>query len=179
MAKLAFSNAVGERNEVELGPHKPVVIVGRLAECDIRTSDTSVSRRHSQFTWKRQGPDEVVEYRIALRKAQAACRLVREENGAYLNTLGIAQYRTGAYEDALATLVRADKLNGGIPADVAFIAMTHHQLEHAEEARAALDRLRMLIQDPKYADRQEAQAFLGEAESLITGGSVSEDPLDR
>jgi len=29
----------------------PVVLVGRLAECQIQTVDTSVSRKHSQFTW--------------------------------------------------------------------------------------------------------------------------------
>lgn len=61
MAKLAFSNAVGQRQDIELGPHKPVVVVGRLAECDIRTADNSVSRRHSQFMWRHQGADEVVE----------------------------------------------------------------------------------------------------------------------
>lgn len=58
MAKLAYINAAGQRLEIDLGPHQPVVLVGRLAECQIQTTDTSVSRRHSQFTWK---PGDAVE----------------------------------------------------------------------------------------------------------------------
>jgi Flp pilus assembly protein TadD len=58
----------------------------------------------------------------------------------FLNTLGVAQYRVGQYQTALDTLLRADKMNQGIPEDVAFLAMAHHRLGHKEQAQAALKR---------------------------------------
>ena len=58
MPKLAYTTHTGQRSEVEIGPNMPVVLVGRLAECQIQTVDTSVSRKHSQFTWK---PGDFVE----------------------------------------------------------------------------------------------------------------------
>ncbi|MCA9562515.1 MAG: FHA domain-containing protein, partial [Myxococcales bacterium] len=61
MAKLVYTAPSGQRSELELGPGQPVAIVGRLNECQIRTADTSVSRRHSQFTWRRAGAQEVVD----------------------------------------------------------------------------------------------------------------------
>ena len=51
-----------------------------------------------------------------------------------LNTLGVAQYRVGEYEEALNTLRQSDRLNGGIPEDLAFIAMSLHQLDEKEQA---------------------------------------------
>jgi len=55
------------------------------------------------------------------------------------------------------------------PEDVAFIAMSLHQLGRADEAKAALERLRELCKDEQYADDGEAQGFLAEAEGLILG----------
>ena len=58
MPKLAYTTHTGQRSEIEIGPNQPVVLVGRLAECQIQTVDTSVSRKHAQFTWK---PGDIVE----------------------------------------------------------------------------------------------------------------------
>jgi hypothetical protein len=64
------------------------------------------------------------DYLWALRRAEAACRY-DPDNGNFLNTLGLAQYRTGQYRQALDTLTRSTTLNGGRqPADLAFLAMT-------------------------------------------------------
>ncbi len=111
------------------------------------------------------------EYKLALRKAEAM--IEREPyNGYYLNTLGVAQYRVGDYAAALETLHWADEVNsvaqeGGIPADVAFIAMALHRLGKQAEALDALERLRALVQAPGDADNEESRGFLHEAESLI------------
>jgi len=110
-------------------------------------------------------------YRAALKKAERACRS-SPDRPYFLNTLGVAQYRVGAYEDALATLARADEINservkGGRPTDVAFLAMTLYRLGHTEEARAALERLRTLLESGRWVTDEEARSFLREAESLI------------
>lgn len=45
----------GEEHSVEIGPERPEVMLGRLAECDIRVSRSSVSRRHALFSWTNGG----------------------------------------------------------------------------------------------------------------------------
>jgi Flp pilus assembly protein TadD len=111
-------------------------------------------------------------YARALRQAETAARLVPED-GLILNTLGVAQYRTGRYTDARATLTKSEKLNatneGSHPADLAFLAMTQHQLGKKDEAKATLGRLREIMKQPGWADATEAVSFLREAEELIEG----------
>jgi hypothetical protein len=110
-------------------------------------------------------------YDWARRQAEVACRFA-PENGVFANTLGVAQYRLGLYEGALATLTRSDRLNaarpeGALATDVAFLAMTQHRLDHKDQARANLERLRQLMKKPEYADNVQVQGFLREAESLL------------
>jgi WD40 repeat protein/serine/threonine protein kinase len=111
------------------------------------------------------------QYGRALELAVAACRL-DPENGLYLNTLGVAQYRTGQYREALATLTRSEQLNaranqGSLSEDLAFLAMTQYHLGQREQARMTLARLREAMALPKGATKEEAQDFLREAEALI------------
>jgi WD40 repeat protein len=118
-------------------------------------------------------------YTRALRYAEAAVHLAPED-GEYLNTLGVAQYRVGRYADALATLTKSEKLNatkeGSIPDDLAFLAMTQHQLGKKDEAKATLARLREVMKQPRWAQNAEAQGFLREAEQLIEGKVADQKP---
>ena len=81
--------------------------------------------------------------------------------------------RVGQYPAALETLTRSDKINsagpnGTQPADLAFLAMTQHQLGQPAPARATLARLReTLQQDPRWVNDANAQSFLRETEALI------------
>jgi WD40 repeat protein/serine/threonine protein kinase len=130
----------------------------------------------------KQPGGEMSGYRKALRFSEGACRL-EPKNGLSLNTLGVAYYRAGNYEKALATLLRSDQINkaqfqGSIPADLAFLAMTQQQRGHAKEAQAELQRLWGRMNDPRLRERMkdpgfgwahddEAQGFLREAEALL------------
>jgi tetratricopeptide (TPR) repeat protein len=114
---------------------------------------------------------EMSGYRKAVRYSEEACQL-EPENGDFVNTLGVAFYRVGNYEKALDVLVRSNKLSalkqiGSIPADLAFLAMVHQQLGHAQEAEAKLTFLRERMKDPRWAKDAEAQGFLREAEELL------------
>ena len=84
----------------------------------------------------------------------------------------MAQYRVGQYPEALKTLTNADKINSvqfksSLPADLAFLAMAQHQLGKKEQAAATLTRLRAAMQDPRWAQNDEARGFLQEAEKLL------------
>jgi len=114
---------------------------------------------------------EMSGYRKALRYSEEACQL-EPTNGVYLNTLGVAYYRVGNSEKALETLLRSNPINrtrfqGSIPSDLAFLAMTQHQLGHAKEAQAEFQRLREEMKNPRWAQDAEAQGFLREAEALL------------
>lgn len=85
-----------------------------------------------------------------------------------MNTLGIAQYRVGAYADALATLMRCEELRTSPDAgDLAFMAMANFKLGHVDQASAQLDQLRTLMKAPNRSGNTELQGFLREAEALI------------
>ncbi len=128
----------------------------------------------NEESWKVvSSPDaNEVTYREALNKSEKAVCLNPHRN--FLNTLGVAQYRVGENQTALVTLSRADKLRTdsnepSAPEDLVFIAMSLHKLGRIEEAKATLERLRTLLKDERFADDQEAQGFLREAEKLIEG----------
>ena len=112
------------------------------------------------------------------REAEAAVQL-EPESGDNLRTLGMAQYRTGRYGDALETLTKSEKLNatkdGSLPSDLAFLAMAHQHLGHKEQAQAALARLRAELKQPDWEKNAEAQGFLREAAELIEGKAGSKE----
>lgn len=89
----------------------------------------------------------LAEYQEAVRLARGACAL-SGDNGWYLNTLGVAEYRGGDDEAALDTLARADRIYGGIPPDLAFMVMANARLGRRDPALAALARLRTVMTNP-------------------------------
>ena len=111
-------------------------------------------------------------YDVALQAMEHVVTIASEHKwiSHFTNTLGVARYRAGHYEDALAALTRSYALNQGDAANAAFLAMAHHQLGHEVEARQALGLLRELMQDPDLAEDVENQAFLEEAEALLIEG---------
>ena len=110
-------------------------------------------------------------YRRGLRLAERAHQLAPRKLY-ILNTLGVAQYRVGAYVDALESLQRADSENEtqlGYPRsqDLGFIVMALHRLGRTEEARAALERLRKQMTNPADAADPNGRAAAAEAERLL------------
>jgi eukaryotic-like serine/threonine-protein kinase len=108
-------------------------------------------------------------YQRGLRLAMVACRL-EPDNGFYLNTLGVAQYRAGFMAEGLVTLTRVNDLNKEkVPSDLAFLAMAHQRLGHPAEARAMLDWLRDALRQggPDINQAAENLAFLAEAEAVV------------
>jgi WD40 repeat protein len=92
------------------------------------------------------GSRAVADYSRAVHLAEIATAS-RPVSGR-LNTLGAILYRAGRFEEAIQKLTRSVELQGnsGAPHDTLFLAMAHHRLGHAEEARRWL-RLGMVV-DP-------------------------------
>src|SRR5262249_44471366 len=112
-------------------------------------------------------------YRRALLQAEEAHQL-EPQNGIYLNTLGVAQYRVGQYRKALDSLQQADTLfsprdEGGFSYNLAFLAMTHYRLGNQAKAQAVLARLQETMREAQLANNKGAQAAMREAKELIEG----------
>ena len=123
------------------------------------------------------------DYRLGLRLAEFVTRLNPDFVG-FPNVLGMAQYRSDRFEEALTTLTRANELNQfKIPTDLAFLAMAQHRLGQAEKARDTLLRLRERTKeranDPRVnAFMHTAEAnFLREAEAIEFDLSFPENPF--
>ena len=110
-------------------------------------------------------------YRRAVILARAALARVPQD-GRYRTTLGMAQYRAGDYEAAAETLNRLDEIASTSRAESAsaagaFRAMALYKLGRTDQARAALEGLRVAMKQTAQSKDEAAQAFLAEAESLI------------
>jgi tetratricopeptide (TPR) repeat protein len=81
------------------------------------------------------GPGALADYSEVVRLAEQA--VASSPVSGRLNTLGAILYRAGRFESSVRQLMRAVEAGGGdgTPHDALFLAMAHHQLGHAEEAR--------------------------------------------
>jgi tetratricopeptide (TPR) repeat protein len=133
----------------------------------------------NQASWRvvSKADGTLQEYQEALKAAEKA--VDRMPDGAVVNTLGVAQYRVGNFEASLGTLTLADQLNSArtknsAPADLAFIAMSHHKMGQIDKAQSTLVRLRATIKDQKEVT-DEDKSFLREAEQLIEGSNSNKN----
>ena len=128
--------------------------------------ESAVECNNAAFAQVRDPGQPAAVYERGLRLARAACRL-EPSNGVFLNTLGVAQYRSGLVEDAVVTLTRSNASNKeSEPADLAFLALAQHRLGQVQQARHSLSRLRELMKKPHSIADHEAEDFLHEAETI-------------
>jgi tetratricopeptide (TPR) repeat protein len=124
-------------------------------------------------------PDAVPDPAPIVELARAAVA-DQPANWAYLNTLGLALYRAGRFEEAVQQLDQSIKESGhGTWVDWLFLALTHQRLNHPQEARRWWAKAREALDralDPKgrspatsvsWTDRIEMPLFRAEAEALL------------
>ncbi len=129
------------------------------------------AQRLNHVAWLRatSEDDSVRDAEKALAAASAAAALAPQD-GAILNTLGVAHYRSGNWKEAIAALTKAAELrDGGDACDWLFLAMAHWQAGQREEAHKWYERSVAWLKEQKPADaelvrfREEAGRLLGVA----------------
>ena len=126
------------------------------------------------------GPDALPDLAPAVRLAELA--IAANADHSNLNTLGAILYRAGRFNDAIDRLREGIRKDGrdAFASDWLFLAMAHHRLGDAKEARAALDkataamkprRAQVASQPPsqQILEEMEQEILLREARSLIGG----------
>jgi tetratricopeptide (TPR) repeat protein len=162
------------------------VICDERAECyealgkrDLATTDRQQSKKLggggltlNNEAWK------LVTGPVGQRDPARALELVRKalehepENGTYLNTLGVVQYRNGMYKEAVDTLEKSLIAGGGgsDAHDLYFLAMCHSRLGDRAKAKECFDRAVRWRQAQKglpVHEVEELKAFRAEAEQLL------------
>jgi WD40 repeat protein/serine/threonine protein kinase len=98
------------------------------------------------------------------------------ESGRFRNTLGVACYRAGDWEAAIAALEKSmELLAGGAESfNTFFLAMAHWQLGEKEEARRWYDRA-VAWMDKNQPQNDELKRFRAEAEAVLGPGDLPAD----
>jgi tetratricopeptide (TPR) repeat protein len=117
-------------------------------------------------------PGSVADYAGPLRLAELAAGTRKYE---CVSTLGCLLYRAGQYEQAVRRLEEAQRLHpgGGTGLEWLFLAMAHHRLSHAAEAKQCLGRATRWIdaegEKVGWSQRLEVHLIRREAEALVAG----------
>jgi Flp pilus assembly protein TadD len=119
------------------------------------------------------GQEALPDLKPALQLASVAV-LANAKDASARNTLGAVLCRAGRYKEALAELNTSLKLSrsGGTAADFLFLAMAHHRLGDAGEARKRLEQARAASEKSPpviWNEQLELRLLLREAEAVIPG----------
>ncbi len=122
----------------------------------------------NMFAWRlitdAQWTPSPAEQRLALSLARSAVTQ-QPQNGAFWNTLGVAQYRAGHWDAAISALTKSTALLGENPYDCIFLAMVYWQLQNYDLARQWLSKAETLT--PLTLRDNELIRFREEAEALM------------
>jgi hypothetical protein len=123
--------------------------------------------------------------RRAVDLAQQAVELA-PKRGLFWNTLGVAHYRAGNYQESIAALEKSRQLQAGQLAafDSFFLAMAHWQLGHKDEAQNWRAKAVEWVQKNQEALKKnpehdgELRRFRAEAEELLLRQRAAKRPAD-
>jgi tetratricopeptide (TPR) repeat protein/serine/threonine protein kinase len=177
---------------IDLAPKHPHVVrayllralaLGQLARFEQARADYEVflrhvpnhTRSHDALAWiLATCPD--VKQRDPVRAVALARKAVELEPrvGVYWKTLGVAQYRAGEWQAAVASLSRSQTLRkSGDAVDRFFLAMAHHKLGNHDMARQAYERAVQWLEDNKGALKkarvvaEQLRSFRVETEEVL------------
>ncbi len=136
------------------------------------TIDPTHARAHNNLAWQLLiGPKDLRDAKAALPLARKAVELAPRES-LYLNTLGVALYYNGAFEEAVPVLEKSLAAGQGRQDafDLFFLAMSHARLGDLDKAKDCFDKAVKWTEAQKKLPEQwaeELKTFRAEAESVL------------
>ncbi len=110
----------------------------------------------------------------AVELARKAVELVPTSGGIW-NTIGVAEYRAGEWDQAIKALTKSMELtSGGTPADWLFLALAHNRRGERDQARSWYDKA-VARMDEKPSKDEELLRFRVEAEDQFGTGRPSRE----
>jgi hypothetical protein len=127
----------------------------------------ALGRTMNELAW-RQATDPDPAKRSAAQALENALQAVGYEPGnpKFLDTLGVARYRTGNYAGAIADLENSIKLGGFSAGSTFFIAMARAQLGDLDQAKKLFDDADRWMRD-NHSDDGELKRFREEAAAVL------------
>jgi WD40 repeat protein/serine/threonine protein kinase len=162
------SDMIGQlRNRSEL--REPVRAAALAIAERLEVDPVQVSKVNTQTIFFADRSFE--EYLRAVRRVDSTA-WPAEMEGWGLSQRGIALYRLGRYREARDMLdrarsIKASDTDGPEPPDIAFLAMTHHQLGQSDEARKYMKQLRELMMAEQWSLNAWCRLPFEEAKSLV------------
>jgi WD40 repeat protein len=139
-------------------------------------ADSENETAHNNLAWLLlAGPRDLRNDQEALPHARRAVEL-SAGNSHFLNTLGVALYRNGLYQDAIAALKKSyeENLAGLPPCDLFPLAACHHRLGDGAKAQEFYDRATRWLE--KYRDRLDADEIAQATEFQTEAKAVLAEP---
>jgi tetratricopeptide (TPR) repeat protein len=114
------------------------------------------------------------DYEEAAEIAKSAL-IFKNDDEKMLRTLGMAQYRSGLFTEALKTIESASLMDQ--PGGLAFLAMCQFKLNKKDEAMESFNRLIKAMEKPSFSNDEESRNFFREASNLIQPMTIPEQPF--
>ncbi len=124
--------------------------------------------------WKKAAPADSSPPKEDVEALQKFC--VTQPRSLFLNTLGVAQYRLGRYEEAISLCQRSleltpkDRVLNGkpYPGDYIFIAMAHGRVGRVEQAKEFRTKAIESLKTGRYKNDKECVGFLKELDAILS-----------
>ncbi len=165
--------AKGELDEAEQAFRSAAAIYEELARelPDVPKYRSGLAMSHNSLAWRLvTSPD------VKLRDPACAVELARKavqaapEKATFWNTLGVAYYRAGQWEDTITALGKSRELGaaGHEGIDLFFIAMAHWQLGKKDQARLWYDKaIEWMEKKQAGTNEKDNRRFRAEATELL------------
>jgi tetratricopeptide (TPR) repeat protein/serine/threonine protein kinase len=162
----AIADYLIERAGAHLQAGRPREALGDCEKARDLTPDSAKANNELAWFLANSPEPSLRDPRRAVELAERAVKLAPRDGNCW-NTLGAARYRAGDWPGAAAALAKAMELRrGGDAFDWFFLAMTHGQLGHADEARRWYDRA-VAWTDKHHPDDAQLRRFRAEAAALL------------
>jgi tetratricopeptide (TPR) repeat protein len=175
-AQIQAVRSPERRGALWVSLYVPLMEVGRSEEAKaacrkaMEQSPTQGAFALNEIAWELANSDDSArrDPATAIELSEKVVDVIPEE-GSFWNTLGVARYRAGRWEKAIAALDKSRELQKGklFAWDAFFLAMAHQQLGHKEDALRWYGQAVVWLTEQRLQGNEELARLQAEAATLL------------